>query len=93
VARSRLPNGGVFVETFASASRHPERCATTAIASNGGPTLKTTGAIAGAVETFDAAFVSSSTGWVLDHNTSGAWVIVATTDGGYHWSQQFAIAP
>ena len=71
----------------------PANAATTMIVSNGGTTLKSTGAIANAVETFDAAFVSASTGWVLAHTTSGAYVIAATTDGGYHWSQQFAIVP
>lgn len=71
----------------------PANAATTMIASNGGTTLKTTGAIAAALETFDAAFVTASTGWVLAHNTSGADVIAATTDGGYHWSEQFAIVP
>jgi photosystem II stability/assembly factor-like uncharacterized protein len=71
----------------------PANAATTMIVSNGGATLKTTGAIAGAVQTFDAAFVTTTTGWVLAHNTSGADVIAATTDGGYHWSQQLSIGP
>jgi photosystem II stability/assembly factor-like uncharacterized protein len=71
----------------------PANAATTMIVSNGGATLKTTGAIAGAVQTFDAAFVTTTTGWVLAHNTSGADVIAATTDGGYHWSQQLSVAP
>ena len=69
----------------------PANAASTMIASNGGATLKSTGAIAGAWETFDAAFVSTSVGWVLTVNGSGDNVIVATTDGGYHWSQQLAV--
>jgi photosystem II stability/assembly factor-like uncharacterized protein len=82
------PSDAVFV-----GDTPPANAATMMIATNGGATLKTTGAIGGAVETFDAAFVTTSTGWVLAHNTSGADVIEATTDGGYHWSPQLSIAP
>src|SRR5439155_8231913 len=49
----------------------PANAASTMIASNGGATLKNTGAIAGAPETFDAAFVSTSVGWVLTVNGNG----------------------
>ncbi len=69
----------------------PANAASTMIASNGGATLKSTGAIAAAPETFDAAFVTTSVGWVLTVNGSGENVIEATTDGGYHWSQQLAV--
>ena len=69
----------------------PANAASTMIAINGGATLKSTGAIAGAPETFDAAFVSTSVGWVLTVNGSGENVIEATTDGGYHWSPQLAV--
>ena len=69
----------------------PANAASTLIASNGGATLKSTGAIADAPETFDAAFLSTSVGWVLTVNGSGDNVIEATTDGGYHWSQQLAV--
>jgi len=68
----------------------PANAASTMIASNGGATLKSTGAIAGAPETFDAAFVSTSVGWVLTVNGSDN-VIAVTTDGGYHWSKQLAV--
>ena len=65
----------------------------TMIATNGGATLKTTGEIAGAWQTFDAAFVSTSLGWVLTVDVNRHVVIVATIDGGYHWSQQLAVTP
>ena len=81
------PSDAVFV-----GDTPPANAATTMLASNGGATLKATGAIADAVETLDAAFVTPSTGWVLAHNTSGAWVIAATSDGGYHWTQQLAVS-
>lgn len=63
------------------------------IASNGGSTLRRTGSIANSSETFGAAFVSVTTGWVLTRIVDGDYVIEATTDGGYHWSQQIAISP
>src|SRR5436309_7247084 len=63
------------------------------IASGGGTTLRCTGAIQNATETFAAAFVSLTTGWVLTRNGGGDYVIDATTDGGYHWSEQLAIPP
>jgi len=62
------------------------------IATNGGATLKSTGTINGAPQTFDAAFVSTSTGWVLAQNNNGQVVVERTTDGGYHWSQQLAVS-
>jgi photosystem II stability/assembly factor-like uncharacterized protein len=61
------------------------------IATQGGATLKRTGAIADAPETFDAAFLSTSVGWVLARHTTGEFVIEATTDGGYHWTQQLSV--
>jgi photosystem II stability/assembly factor-like uncharacterized protein len=63
------------------------------IASNGGATLRRTGRIDNAPETFAAAFVSVTAGWVLTRNAGGDYVIAATADGGYHWSQQLAIPP
>jgi len=63
------------------------------VASGGGATLRRTGAIQNAPETFAAAFVSVTTGWVLTRNGGGDYVIDATTDGGYHWSEQLAIPP
>jgi hypothetical protein len=63
------------------------------IASNGGATLRRTGRIDNAPETFAAAFVSVTTGWVLTRNAGGDYVIAATSDGGYHWSQQLAVPP
>ena len=63
------------------------------VASNGGATLRRTGAIANSSETFGAAFVSVTTGWVLTRNAGGDYVIDITTDGGYHWAQQLAVPP
>jgi hypothetical protein len=63
------------------------------IASNGGASLRRTGRIDNAPETFGAAFVSVTAGWVLTRNAGGDYVIDATTDGGYHWSQQLAVPP
>jgi photosystem II stability/assembly factor-like uncharacterized protein len=69
----------------------PANAASSMIVSNGGATLKSTGQIDGAPQTFDAAFVSTSMGWVLTVDGSGHAVIVATTDGGYHWSPQLVV--
>jgi photosystem II stability/assembly factor-like uncharacterized protein len=69
----------------------PANAATCMIATNGGATLKTTGSIPGPSETYDAAFISTSVGWVLTANTNNQIVIDSTTDGGYHWSQQLAV--
>jgi hypothetical protein len=63
------------------------------IASNGGATLRRTGRIDNAPETFGAAFASVTAGWVLTRNAGGDYVIAATADGGYHWSQQLAVPP
>ena len=63
------------------------------IASNGGATLRRTGRIDNAPETFAAAFISVTAGWVLTRNAGGDYVIDATSDGGYHWSQQLAVPP
>jgi photosystem II stability/assembly factor-like uncharacterized protein len=63
------------------------------VASNGGTSLRRTGRIDNASETFAAAFVSVTAGWVLTRNAGGDYVIDATIDGGYHWSQQLAVPP
>ena len=63
------------------------------IASDGGASLRRTGRIDNAPETFAAAFVSVTAGWVLTRNAGGDYVIDATADGGYHWSQQLAVPP
>ena len=63
------------------------------IAGNGGGTIRRTGAIQNSPETFGAAFVSITTGWVLARNFGGDYIIAATTDSGYHWSEQLAVAP
>ena len=81
------PSDAVFV-----GDTPPANTAAAMMASNGGATLKSTGAISGTAQTFDAAFVSTSTGWVLAQNDSGQIVVERTTDGGYHWSQQLAVA-
>jgi photosystem II stability/assembly factor-like uncharacterized protein len=62
------------------------------VANGGGATLRRTGRIDNSSETYGAAFVSVSTGWVLTRNANGDTVIDATTDGGYHWTQQLAVA-
>jgi len=80
------PTDAVFV-----GDTPPASAASCMIATNGGATLKTTGSIRGTGETLGAAFVSTSTGWVLTVDGNGHDVIVATTDGGYHWSQQLAV--
>ena len=63
------------------------------IASAGGASLRRTGHIDNSAETFGAAFVSLTTGWVLTRNAGGDYVVDITTDGGYHWSQQLAVPP
>jgi len=64
------------------------------IASSGGASLRRTGKINNSSETYAAAFTAVTTGWVLTRDdNSGNLVIDATTDGGYHWSQQLAVAP
>src|SRR6266581_2208305 len=55
--------------------------------------LRDPGRIDNAPETFAAAFVSVTAGWVLTRNAGGDYVIDATSDGGYHWSQQLAVPP
>jgi photosystem II stability/assembly factor-like uncharacterized protein len=70
----------------------PANAATAMIATNGGATLKATGSIAGTGQTNDAAFVSTSTGWVVSVDGNGHDVILATSDGGYHWSPQLTVA-
>jgi len=64
------------------------------IANGGGATLRRTGKIDNSSESYAAAFTTVTTGWVLTRDiNSGNAVIEATTDGGYHWSQQLAVAP
>lgn len=63
----------------------------TMIATHGGATLKSTGAVPESFGTFGSAFISTSTGWVLAENVNQQVVIEATTDGGYHWSAQLAL--
>jgi hypothetical protein len=62
-------------------------------AGNGGATLRRTGRIENTSETFGAAFASMNSGWVLTRIVDGDYVIEATVDGGYHWSQQLAVPP
>ena len=80
------PSDAVFV-----GDTPPANAATVMIATNAGASLRTTGSIPGPSETYDAAFISTSSGWVVTVNTNGEVVIDATTDGGYHWSQQLAV--
>jgi photosystem II stability/assembly factor-like uncharacterized protein len=79
------PTDAVFV-----GDTPPANAVTTMIATNGGATLKTTGSIA-TPQTMDCAFVSTTTGWVLIIDGNGDYAIEATTDGGYHWSQQLMV--
>ncbi|HVS04679.1 MAG TPA: YCF48-related protein [Candidatus Dormibacteraeota bacterium] len=81
------PSDAVFV-----GDTPPANAASCMIATGGGATLKSTGQVNGAWQTFDAAFVNTSTGWVLAVDGNGHDVIVRTNDGGYHWSQQLAVA-
>jgi photosystem II stability/assembly factor-like uncharacterized protein len=81
------PNDAVFV-----GDTPPANAASVMIATNGGATLKRTGSIPGPSETYDAAFISTTTGWVLEVNMNNQVVIDATTDGGYHWTQQLAVS-
>ena len=80
------PSDAVFIGDSAAANR-----ADTMIASNGGATLKSTGSIQGPGLTYGAAFVSTSTGWVLIETTTNQIAIMATSDGGYHWSTQLSV--
>src|SRR5260370_34986527 len=52
------------------------------IASNGGATLRRTGRIDNAPETFGAAFVSVTAGWVLTRNAGGEYCVSAQAHGG-----------
>ena len=80
------PTDAVFVGDSAAAGT-----AACIVLSNGGSTVLRTGRIDDVQETFDAAFTSTSTGWVLVRQGSGDFVIEATTDGGYHWSPQLSV--
>ena len=80
------PTDAVFVGDSAAAGT-----AACMVLSNGGSTVRRTGRIDDVQETFDAAFTSTSTGWVLVRQGSGDFVIEATTDGGYHWSPQLSV--
>ncbi|HVH64725.1 MAG TPA: hypothetical protein VM674_01725 [Candidatus Acidoferrum sp.] len=79
------PSDAVFV-----GDTPPANASDTVIVSNGGATLNRTGAVPWG-ETLDAAFVSTSMGWVITVDSRGNDVIVATTDGGYKWAQQLAV--
>jgi photosystem II stability/assembly factor-like uncharacterized protein len=80
------PSDAVFV-----GDTPPANAAPVMIATSGGGALKSTGQITGVPQTLDAAFVSTSMGWVLTSDGNGHAIIVMTSDGGYHWSQQLAI--
>ena len=80
------PNDAVFIGDGPATD-----VAACVIATQGGATLKRTGAIQDAPETFDAAFLSTSAGWVLARHSTGEFVIEATADGGYHWTQQLSV--
>ncbi|HEY8738458.1 MAG TPA: hypothetical protein VIO62_15610 [Candidatus Dormibacteraeota bacterium] len=79
------PSDAVFVGDTAAADR-----AEVVVASNGGATLRRSTGVE-ATETFDAAFLTTSTGWVLTRSGSGNYMIEATFDGGAHWSPQLSV--
>jgi hypothetical protein len=80
------PSDAVFVGDTPAATNQ-----STMIATNGGANLKSTGGVPSSFGTFGAAFVSTSTGWVLAETDSGQVAIEITNDGGYHWSLQLAV--
>jgi photosystem II stability/assembly factor-like uncharacterized protein len=63
----------------------------TMIATNGGQTLKSTGGVPQSFGTNGAAFVSTSTGWVIAETDNQQIAIEKTSDGGYHWSAQLVL--
>jgi photosystem II stability/assembly factor-like uncharacterized protein len=79
------PSDAVFVGDTAAADR-----ADVVLASNGGATLRRSTGVE-ATETFDAAFLTTSSGWVLTRSGSGNYMIEATSDGGTHWSAQLSV--
>jgi photosystem II stability/assembly factor-like uncharacterized protein len=66
-----------------------------AIATRGGGKLTTLPAIAGArlLEPSSASFASATTGWVVGRDRAGRAVILATADGGRHWTGQLRSSP
>ena len=74
-----------FIGDTAAADR-----AEVVIASNGGATLHRSAGVE-AYETFDAAFLSASTGWVLTRSASGNYLIEATVNGGTSWLAQLSV--
>ncbi|MDQ6884704.1 MAG: hypothetical protein M3077_10805, partial [Candidatus Dormibacteraeota bacterium] len=60
------------------------------VATNGGRSLRRSAGVE-AYETFDAAFLTTSMGWVLVRNATGNYVVEATADGGAHWSAQLSV--
>ncbi|GAC1480267.1 MAG: hypothetical protein PVSMB9_04770 [Candidatus Dormibacteria bacterium] len=79
------PDDAAFIGDTAAADR-----AEVVIASNGGASLRRTAGVE-AYETFDAAFLSVSTGWVLTRSASGNYLIEATVNGGTSWSAQLSV--
>jgi photosystem II stability/assembly factor-like uncharacterized protein len=55
-------------------------------------TATATGAIRSVQETFGAAFVSATTGWVIVRTDSNAFAIEVTRDGGWTWTPQLTVA-
>ncbi len=79
------PNDAVFIGDTAAADR-----AEVVVATSGGTSLSRSTGVE-ALETFDAAFLTTSIGWALVRNASSNYVIEATTDGGAHWSAQLSV--
>ena len=55
-------------------------------------TVTATGAIRGVQQTFGAAFVSATTGWVIVRTDANAFAIEVTRDGGWTWTPQLTVA-
>jgi hypothetical protein len=55
-------------------------------------TATATGAIRSVQETFGAAFVSATTGWVIARTDTNAFAIEVTRDGGWTWTPQLTVA-
>ncbi len=55
-------------------------------------TVTATGAIRSVQETFGAAFISATTGWVIVRMDAGAFAVEVTRDGGWTWAPQLTVA-
>src|SRR5438045_291743 len=94
VSANRLKGGSARARARASDRSSPRSSeASCGVPPGVGAHSKRPAAIANGPETFATAFTTTTTGWVLTRNAGGDYVIDATVDGGYHWSQQLAVPP